>query len=168
MGVYERALQANPHDARLYVALATIQDAQGQWQQAETNYQQALQILPDYPLAENNLAYLMLDHGGNVDVALALAQKARRGLPDLPNSADTLGWAYFNENVFNSAIDLLQEAIKGDPKNPTFHYHLGMAYEKSNNYDMAKKQYESALEIDPNFGQTSDIRKRLSELSQHN
>jgi tetratricopeptide (TPR) repeat protein len=163
IGGYQRALQANPRDVRLYVALASLLETQGQWQQAETYYQQALQVQPDYPLAANNLAYLMLDHGGNVNVALSLAQTARRGLPDLPNSADTLGWAYFNENAFGSAIDLLQQAIKGDPKNATFHYHLGMTYEKANNHAMAKQQFEDTLQINPNFAQAGEIRRMLSE-----
>jgi len=51
-------------------------------------YQQALNIQPDNPLASNNLAYVMLQQGGNVDVALAMAQTARRGMPDSPQAAE--------------------------------------------------------------------------------
>ena len=76
-------------------------------------------------------------------VALSLAQIGRKGMPDSPNSADTLGWAYYQQGVYNASIDLFQEAIKaqveGNPENPTYHYHLGMAYQKSNNFDMARK-----------------------------
>ena len=117
------------------------------------------EIQPDYALAANNLAYLMLEHGGNVNVALSLAQLGRKGMPDSPNSADTLGWAYYQQGVYNAAIDLFQEAIKaqesvkGSPENPTYHYHLGMAYLKSNNFDMAKKQLQYTLQISPNYSQ---------------
>src|ERR1700723_1776781 len=120
---YRSALESNPRDIRIYVALGSLLETRNQWEEAEGLYKKALEIQPDYALAANNLAYLMLEHGGNVNVALSLAQAARRGLPDLPNSADTLGWAYFNENVFDSAIGLFQQAVTGDPKNPTFHYH---------------------------------------------
>ena len=32
----------------------------------------ALEVDPQYPLAANDLAHLMLEHGGSVDVALSL------------------------------------------------------------------------------------------------
>ncbi|MGH9567481.1 MAG: tetratricopeptide repeat protein, partial [Candidatus Angelobacter sp.] len=92
---YKRAIQSNPKDVRLYVALGSLLEIQGSWQEAESTYQQALQVKPNYPVAANNLAYLMLEHGADTGVALSLAQTARRGLPDLPASADTLGWAYY-------------------------------------------------------------------------
>jgi hypothetical protein len=57
-----------------------------------------------YPLAENNLAYPMLEHGGNTDVARSLAQTARQKLPDSPDVADTLAWAYYKKGVNKLAI----------------------------------------------------------------
>ena len=42
-----------------------------------------MQVQTDYPVAANNLAYLMLEHGGDVNAALSLAQIGPRGLPDL-------------------------------------------------------------------------------------
>jgi tetratricopeptide (TPR) repeat protein len=44
-----------------------------EWQKAQDLYQKALQIQPDYPVAANNLGYLMLNRSGNVNVALSLA-----------------------------------------------------------------------------------------------
>jgi tetratricopeptide (TPR) repeat protein len=93
IGGYQRALQANPRDVRLYISLGGLLETKGQWQQAEDNYRKALDIQPDYPAAANNLAYLMLEHGGNINVALSLAQTARKGMPALPHSADPLSWA---------------------------------------------------------------------------
>ncbi len=105
----------------------------------------------------------MLEHGGNINVALSLAQTGRRGLPNSPSTADTLGWAYYHQGVYNAAIDMLQQAAKADPKNPNYHYHLGMAYQKSNDYTQAKKQLEDTLQISPNYTQADEIRKLLSE-----
>jgi len=98
--------------------LAILFQTRGEWQPAENLYQKAPQIQADYPPAANDLAYLMLEHGGNINVALSLAQAARCGMPDLPNMADTLGWAYYNQGVYNAANDLLQEAVKGNPGVP--------------------------------------------------
>ena len=166
---YRSALQSNPRDIRIYVALGSLLETRNQWQEAEDLYKKALEIQPDYALAANNLAYLMLEHGGNINVALSLAQIGRKGMPDSPNSADTLGWAYYQQGVYNAAIDLFQEAIKaqaaikGDPENPTYHYHLGMAYLKSNNFDMAKKQLQYTLQISPNYSQAGEIKKILAQ-----
>ena len=165
---YQRALQNNPRDVRIYIYLSTLLESRGEWQQAEDACQKALQIQPDYAPAANDLAYLMLEHGGNVNVALSLAQTARRGLPDLPNTADTLGWAYYTQGVYNAAIDLLREAVKGNPQSPTYHYHLGMAYWRANNYPMARKQLEYTLHLSPNYSEASEIKKVLSETPQKN
>src|SRR5208282_6676946 len=100
-------------------------------------------VEPDDPLACNNLAYILLEHEGDVNVAFSLAQTARKGLPNLPNSADTLGWAYYQQGAYNAAIEALQEAVKGSPNSATYHYHLGMAYQKANNLPMAKKEFAS-------------------------
>ena len=81
----------------------------------------------------------------------------------MPATADTLGWAYYHQGVYNAAIDMLQQAAKAEPENPNYHYHLGMAYEKSNDYAQAKKQLEDTLEISPNYAQADEIRKLLSE-----
>jgi len=129
-------------------------------------YQQALGISPEQPLASNDLAYATLESGGNVDVALALAQTARRGMPDSSSAADTLGWAYYQKGIYQSAIDQFQEALRlaektGVPDDATIHYHLGLAYQKANQTVLARQQLERALKISPN---NADAKKALSEL----
>ena len=89
-------------------------------------------------------------------------------MPDVPSAADTLGWAYYHQGVYNSAIGTLQEAVNGNPQNPTFHYHLGMAYDKANNPAMARKQFESALKISPNYPQAAEMKRLLEQSSQTN
>lgn len=128
-------------------------------------YQKALQAAPGHPLAANNLAYLMLEHGGNVDVALSYAQMAMSGTPDSTSFADTLAWAYFHKGTYGLAVDLLEETLKKAPQNPTYHYHLGLAYQKANNRARAKEHLERALQINPKYPQAAEIRKALSELA---
>jgi tetratricopeptide (TPR) repeat protein len=117
--------------------------------------------------ASNNLAHAMLQTGGNLDVALSLAQTARRGLPDSPSVADTLGWIYYQKGAYQSAIGLLQEALKLQeknnkmPDNPDIHYHLGMAYAKSGQTGLARQQFERVLKINPN---SSDAKNQLAQL----
>jgi tetratricopeptide (TPR) repeat protein len=162
---YQRSIQENPRDVRGYVLLGMLEDAHGNWQRAQEIYQKALQVQPDYPLAANNLAYSMLEHGGNTDVALSLAQVARRGMPNMPNAADTLAWAYYSKGAYKLAIDLLEDALKTTPQNATYHYHLGLAYQKSNDRVRAKEHLEQALRINPGYSRADDIKKALAELA---
>ncbi len=166
LATYLQSIKDHPREIAFYILAAELYDAQGNWEEAKALYQKALDIQPDNALASNNLAYGMLEHGGNVDVALAMAQTARRGMPDSWVFADTLGWAYFQKGVYQSAIDMFQEALRlnekqGGTDRSTVHYHLGLAYEKANQPAQAKQQLERALKINPNY---DDARKALSEL----
>jgi Flp pilus assembly protein TadD len=161
----ERTVQQNPRDLRGYVLLGALEEKSGNWQKAEETYQKSMQVDTDFGLGANNLASLLLDHGGDVNVALSLAQTARRSMPHSPNTADTLAWAYIQEGVYASAIDLLQTALTQEPNNPTYRYHLGVAYQRSNNPAAAATQFQQVLKLDPGYVKGEEIRKYLADLS---
>ena len=166
LALYQQSIKDNPRDVTFYILSGELYEAKKDWDHAKGMYQQALSISPDHPLASNNLASVMLDQGGNVDVAMGLAQTARRGMPDSPNAADTLGWAYYQKGVYQSAISQFQEALRlaekrGDPDDADFHYHLGLAYQKANQNVQARQQLEKAVKLSPNH---ADAKKALSEL----
>ncbi len=162
---YQRAIEADPKQPVVYLLFGTLEEGRNNWQRAQELYQKSLQVQPDFALAANNLAYLMLEHGGNIDAALSYAQVARRGLPDLPNTADTLAWAYYHKGAYASAIDLLQEAVKKAPQNATYHYHLGMAYAKNNDKAKAKQHLSRVLQLNPTYEQAPEIKQLLAQLS---
>ncbi len=166
LALYQQSIKDNPREVTFYILCGELYEAQKDWDHAKGMYQQALGISPDHPLASNNLAYVILQQGGNVDVAMGLAQTARRGMPDSPNAADTLGWAYYQKGIYQSAINQFQEALRlgekrGDPEDADLHYHLGLAYQKDNKAALARQQLEKAVKINP---KNDDARKALSEL----
>lgn len=161
-----QAVKDNPHEVRFYNFAGEIYESKQNWDQAKAMYQQALGVSPDNPLASNNLAYMILQQGGNVDVAMNMAQTARRGMPNSPNFADTLGWAYYQKGVYQSAINQFQEALRLSEKNggaddATVHYHLGLAYQKTNQNALARQQLEKAVKLKPD---NPEARKALAEL----
>jgi tetratricopeptide (TPR) repeat protein len=162
---YQRAVAISPNNSQLYTALGSAYEAQENWQQAEATYQKALAFQSDNALAANNLAYLMLEHGGDINVALTLARTARRGLPNLPNSADTLGWAYFANGAYTLAQSLLDQAVKQVPTNATYHYHLGMTYERLKETERARAELQKSLKLDPQAPFASKASRALDELS---
>jgi tetratricopeptide (TPR) repeat protein len=166
LATYQQSIKDHPKEVSFYILAGMMYSSQGQWDQAKNMYQQALSIQHDNALASNNLAYVILQQGGNVDVALAMAQTARRGMPDSPNAADTLGWAYFQKGVYQSAIDMFQESLRlnekqGGADDATVHYHLALAYEKTKQPIQARQQLERVLKINPNNG---DAKKAMAEL----
>lgn len=166
LALYLQSTKDNPRDVTFYILSGELYEARKDWDHAKAMYQQALSISPDHPLASNNLAYVILQQGGNVDVAMGLAQTARRGLPESSNAADTLGWAFYQKGIYQSAISQFQEALRlsekhGEPDDADLHYHLGLAYQKDNKTALARQQLEKAVKLRPDY---PDARKALSEL----
>ena len=162
---YQRAIQIAPNSAALQVALGGLYESAGNWQSAQTIYQKALSIQPDNPQAANNLAYLLLEHNGSVNLALTLAQAARRGLPNSPNTADTLGWAYYHNGAYSVAQPLLEEAVKKVSDNPAYRYHLGVTYQKLNDNVRARAQFEKAISLNPGSPIADESRRALEQTS---
>lgn len=153
----------NPKEVTFYLLEGGIYESREDWDHAKQQYQKVLEIQPDNPLASNNLAYVMLQQGGNVDVAFSMAQTARQKLPDNPNTADTLGWAFYHKQVYKSAVTLFKEAVKQDPDNALFNYHLGLAYAKNGQAALAKQQLDRVLKIKPGFPGIDELRQAVTE-----
>jgi len=164
-----QSLQNHPREISIAVLLGQLYESKQDWSNAQQSYQKVLDNKPGDPLASGRLAYTILQSGGNLDVALSLAQAAHRGMPDSPAAADTLGWVYYRMGSYPSAIRFLQEALRRSEKNPgpddsRIHYHLGLAYAKAGQPVMARQQWQLVLRISPNSTDAADARKQLDEL----
>lgn len=164
INAWEQWSRAHPNNAGAFAILGTLEEGSGDKRKAEDYYRKSLQIQPEQPVATNNLAYLMLQNGGNVDVALSLAQTARRLMPNSPSTADTLAWAYYYKGAFGFARDLLEEAIKTDPNNPSTQYHLGMVYGKLGDKNSAAAHLKKAVSLAPDSPSAKDARVALQKL----
>ena len=164
LALFRKAAQEHPEDVQIHILLGELLESEKDWDGAKASYQKALEIQPENAVASNNLASVILQEGGNIDVALAMAQTARRGMPDSADAADKLGWAYYKKGAFGNAIDLFKEAVKKNPDDPSFHYHLGLAYQQAGNQALAKEQLQKVLKISPNFSEAENVKRALSEL----
>jgi Flp pilus assembly protein TadD len=162
-GAWEQWAKTHPSNAGVFAILGALEESRGDKRKAEDDYKKALQIQPSQALAANNLAYMMLVNGENVDVALTLAQTARRGMPNSTNSADTLAWAYYYKGVYGSARDLLEDAVKIDSNNSSLQYHLGMVYAKMKDRGNAASHLKKAISLAPNSQTAKDARAALAQ-----
>ncbi|MGB9407536.1 MAG: tetratricopeptide repeat protein, partial [Terracidiphilus sp.] len=164
IGAWEQWSKAHPNNAGGLAILGMLEESRGNKQKAEDYYKKALVLQPTQPVAANNLAYLMLQNGENVDVALSLAETARRGMPDSPNSADTLAWAYYFKGTYGYARDLLEDALKINPNSTAMQYHLGMVYVKLGDRNNATIHFKKAISMEPDSQAAKDARAALQGL----
>ena len=164
IGAWEQWSKAHPNDAGSYAILGTLEEARGDIGKAETYYKKSLQIQPEQALAANNLAYRMLENGENADVALTLAQTARRAMPNSPKTADTLAWAYYHKGTYAFARDLLEDAVKADPDSAAMQYHLGMVYSKLSDKSSAVVHLKKAVSLAPDSPTAKDAKAALQGL----
>ncbi len=165
IGVWEQWIVTHARDDRAMAAAGQLEENKGDQAKAIEYYKKALEANPAQVVSANNLAYLMLQGGQNLDEALTLAQTARRGAPNSPNTADTLAWVYYAKGRYASARDLLEDAAKLAPKDPSIHYHLGMAYSKLGDKAAATLNLKKAAELDPNSKAGKDAGDALAHLS---
>jgi Flp pilus assembly protein TadD len=164
IGVWEQWSKAHPSNAGALAILGTLEESRGDTRKAEDYYKKALQIQSAQPVAANNLAYLMLQNGENVDVALTLAQTARRAMPNSTNSADTLAWAYYYKGTYGFARDLLEDAVKINPNDAAMQYHLGMVYSKLGDRNNAGTHLKKSISLAPDSPTAKDARAALQGL----
>jgi tetratricopeptide (TPR) repeat protein len=165
----EQSLKENQRQPNLYILMGNLYQSKRDWKKAEDAYQKALAINSQNPVASNELARLMLSTGENLDIALALAQTAGKGLPNSPAVADTLGWIYYRKGVYPLAVNYLEEALKlqeknNMPENPDIQYHLGWAYEKMAQPAQSRQHFEQVLKANPNYPAAAEIKKELVHL----
>jgi tetratricopeptide (TPR) repeat protein len=161
---FEALAFKSPQSVAAPTFVAMIHQAQNRNDDAKTWYEKALAIDGNAPVPANNLAWLMAETGGNLDVALQLAQTAKKGLPDAAEVDDTLGWIYYKKGLTPLAIQSFTISVEKDPKNATYHYHLGLAYVGNHESERARKALEQALSLKPSAEEAAAVQKALAGL----
>jgi predicted Zn-dependent protease len=160
----QEAVTLAPKDPVPPALLAHTMIAEGQTREAMNNLRRSLELRPGNAALMNDLAYLIVDSGGNLDEALALAQKAVRAAPEEPEMADTLAWIYVKKNLTDSALQILRGLVGKYPNRPSFRYHFGMALLAAGNDVSAKREFNAALSMNPPQDLRRSIRTALAKI----
>lgn len=148
-----------------YVELGQLLQQTGEFRQAEETYQHALERDDDYAPALNNLAWLYCEHGGNLDMALGLAQKAKAKYPNDLAISDTLAWIEYRKGMYDSAASSLKEVTDRLPQNALYQYHYGMTLSKLARSGDARKALDRALQLAVPNPEAQEARITLANLS---
>ncbi len=158
----ETLLAKEPTSVGAVTMLGMILEAQGKPAESEKMYERALELDPAAPVAANNLAWMYANSGRNLDIALQLAQTAKRRLPDEPHVSDTLGWVYYKKNMAPQAISAFELSTQRAPASADFLFHLGLAHAKAGHAAAAKDSLSAALKLNPGFTGADEARRLIA------
>jgi tetratricopeptide (TPR) repeat protein len=152
--------QAKPVGPLTMVAM--IHQAQGNSSAAKKRYEEVLALDDRATVAANNLAWMHAEEGGDLELALKLAQTATSSAPDVPEVMDTLGWVYYKKGQAQLAIPVFERCVEKAPTSALYRYHLGLALLKIGDTAKGRAALQRALELNPDQTTSNEIRRLLS------
>lgn len=116
VSVYEQVLEDNPAAALAWTNLGNVEAARSRLAEAEAAYRRALEVEPNNVDTLNNLAWLLLENGSDLDKARELAARAvALGGVDSYLALDTLGRIELATERCEEAIDAFSKALEAVP-----------------------------------------------------
>src|SRR6185437_6287555 len=82
LAIYKSLAESDSRDEQAQLRFAQLLEQVGEWSAARSVYQKILAADSRNAVAENNLAWLILEHEDNLGLALKLAQQAKETTPD--------------------------------------------------------------------------------------
>jgi tetratricopeptide (TPR) repeat protein len=160
----EQYLERQPSAAGVRTLVGIILEMQNRREEAQKQYERALEGNAESAVAANNLAWMYAEQNINLDTALQLSQTAKRLIPDRAEIDDTLGWVYYKKGLASLAVSAFEQSIAKDPSNPSFHYHLGLAYVQAGDKVKARASLQKSLSFNRDFPGASEARRALAGL----
>lgn len=159
----EAALGQNPQGGtRVLVmsTLASVYDGLGNYNRADTLFEESLRLDPNNGTVLNNYGYSLCVRGERMDEARAMAEKALSLEPDSPSFLDTLGWILFKLGDTQGALESIQRSWEIRPESAEVADHLAEIHRALGNSATAKQFWRKALELDPD---NTEIQVKLEQ-----
>ena len=142
--IIDAALQSHQDDVDLLLAVAVMQVTRGQDDVAVRHFQRVLEIVPEHPLALNNLATLLAERPNQLAEALQYIEQAIEISGRQPALLDTLGTIQLRLGEPASAVSSLEEAVLLGGNDARYHFHLAIAYQKTDQIENARDSLRRA------------------------
>lgn len=143
--------------------MGNIEIMRGDNKAAIDQFRKVVAADPNDAQASNNLAYLMVESGGDHDTALKLAQKAVDLNPSTPEFCDTLGWVLYRKGIYSSAIKYF-ELASSHSQNAIWKYHLAMAYAKAGDKQRGLAALEAASRVSTKVPEAKVAKEMLDAM----
>ncbi len=164
---YEQAIKTAPDRYEAWLRYSLFLDKQKDFGNLINANRRMLELKPDDPVAENNLAYTLLRTNGSPQEAMDLAQKAIAKMGRQAHLLHTLGLAQLRLGMLEDAGKNLAEAVEVRPGDPTLLLDFGQALLAKGEKDKGKMRIQLALryadQLGLDFPRRDEAVKALSE-----
>ncbi|HSE98112.1 MAG TPA: tetratricopeptide repeat protein, partial [Blastocatellia bacterium] len=143
----ERALQIDPLLAEAHASLGNIEMYSWNFDKAEREVRQAIELNPNYLTAHFFYGYYLRQIRGSYDEAIAEFRWAQRLDPLSPLIGQNIAAAHKCKGELSAAIEEAKKVIELDPSFPAAYFPLGNAYRKQGRYDEAIAALEKSVEL---------------------
>jgi TolB-like protein/Tfp pilus assembly protein PilF len=140
-----KALELEPDLVDAHLVLASVQEEQWHWADAEAEYRRVLELNPNDADAYAGFASWLLCHG-RTDEAVTWARHGRE-LNPLAVSGANIGWILFQSHRYDQAIRELRSALAVEPSDEDALLYLGFALVANNQPGDAIPVLEKAMSI---------------------
>jgi tetratricopeptide (TPR) repeat protein len=148
--IVARAMEPELLDGFFYFQYGAAYERNGDYLSAERHLKKSLELMPDFPEAQNYLGYMWADIGINLQESLELIQAALVAEPDNAAYLDSLAWVLFKLDRPGEALEQMRKAIELiEEPDATLYDHLGDIYEALHMPAQAIKAWQKSVEILP-------------------
>ena len=143
-----RALTFDDRLPEVRVALGDLYLASGQYQKAQTEFSQALKLVPSLVGAQIGLGY-SYERLGDTEKAVTTLQKAVTQHPTDWNALMAISDLLYEKERYDEAVEFGERLTLLTPNNATSHIQLGSIEYMRNNYEGALAAWKRSLELNP-------------------
>lgn len=161
---FDRAAALDPHSGEYDYRAAQALLASGDRDGAIAKLHDAIEAEPAHLGAANDLAWLLAETGGDLELALELARRAVRVAPS-GATHDTLGWVHLKRGDGDLAEAAFRQVIADQGESGTLLYHLGLAQAAQGETADAIETLRKAVAADA-FPESAAASAELARLEQ--
>ena len=123
-------------------------ERRGDYQNADKDLLDSLNMNPDDAYTLNYLAYSWLERNYKIEEAIKMLETAYASKSDDPYIIDSIGWAYYLINDYKKAEKLMIRAVQLMPDDPIVNDHYGDILWKLDQKIQARYFWKNVLEMD--------------------
>lgn len=165
--LYDQAMAADDKSAAAHYKRGAVLQLQRRDAEAKPEFLKAIALDDKFvaAYAYNNLAWMSVESGLELDQAANWADKAVKLAPDNAAFRDTQGWVYRAQRKLAEAETVLEKAATMQPSVADIQYHLGMVYQDQKKPDQARRAFDAALAIDPKHAPSKAALQKLGDTA---
>lgn len=159
---FDKAAAADFNNPNYAYDAANLLKGQGKIDEAIERLRVLVAAEPGHIAANNDLAWYLAETGGDLDIALAAANRAASRDPNA-DTLDTLGWVQYKRGSMDRAIEFLSKALEMRPESASTRYRLGLSHSKAGSNEEAKAAFEQAI-ASGSFPELNEAKEALALL----